>query len=101
MTEYQRNEIMIEAPTSQDLCDDYNYRVLNKVKYYIKMISYVTSKKNISYRKNKCVDGWSEDKTKCWKFTKYGALKKIESLKHEYKINYQKGLIFFELEEAE
>ena len=70
-------------------------------KYYlIQMVSNVTSKTKIVYRKYKCSDGWAENPNECWQFTKQGALKKIETLKKKYHINYDKGLIEFNLIEA-
>lgn len=69
-------------------------------KYYIQMVSNMYSKQKICYRRYKCSDGWSENMEECWAFTKQGALKKIEALKREYHINYDKGLIEFNLVEC-
>ena len=85
----------------KEYIDEYNHSVSNNERYYIKMINYIHKKTIEKYRKYKCSDGWSENKKECWKFTKQGALKKIELLKREYHINYDKGLILFELIKAE
>lgn len=70
-------------------------------KYYlIQMVSSVTGKNKIQYRKYKCSDGWTTNPNECWQFTKAGALKKVESLKKDYHVNYDKGLIKFNLVEA-
>lgn len=34
----------------------------------------------VSYKKNKCVDGWSTNKTYCWRFSKQGARQIIKRL---------------------
>lgn len=58
------------------------------------------SKYRKTYRKYKCSDGWDFSPVGCWEFTKQGAEKKIEALKREYKVNYDKGIIEFSLIEA-
>lgn len=68
------------------------------MKYLIVMESYILKEKEIKYKKNKCVDGWTTSPEKCWKFSKNGALKIIEDLKREYRINYDKGLVKFYIE---
>ena len=67
------------------------------MKYYIVMHNkqFNTTK----YKKNKCVDGWSTDKNKCWAFSKQGALKIIERLKYAYRNNIAN--LEFYLEEAQ
>ena len=53
------------------------------------------------YKRYKCTDGFSRNKELCWRFSKQGAIKIIERLKDEYRINVERGYITFELEEAE
>jgi len=38
----------------------------------------------VEYKRYKCIDGFSKDKTICWQFSKRGAEKIIERLKREY-----------------
>lgn len=52
----------------------------------------------IEYKQYKCIDGFCKDKSLCWKFSKQGARKIIESLKREYHRNIQN--IDFYTEEA-
>lgn len=67
------------------------------MKYYIKM----TNKQfgTTEYKRYKCIDGFSKNKSQCWKFSKQGALKIIERLKWEYRRNVEN--LEFELEPAE
>ena len=66
------------------------------MKYYIVMHNkqFNTTK----YKKNKCVEGWSTVKDCCWKFSKQGAKKIIESLKYGYRNNINN--LEFYMEEA-
>lgn len=66
------------------------------MKYYIKKTNKQTGR--IEYKRYKCIDGFSRDKSQCWKFSKQGALKIIERLKSEYWRNIDN--LEFELEEA-
>ncbi len=66
------------------------------MKYYIKMINRQFG--TVKYKRYKCIDGFSEDKTICWKFSKAGGLKIIEDLKREYYRNIRN--LEFQLEEA-
>ena len=38
-------------------------------KYYV----IKTTKDGISYKRYKCIDGWSKNRTECWQFSKQGA----------------------------
>lgn len=46
------------------------------------------------YKRYKCIDGFSKNKSECWKFSKAGAAKIIERLKREYVRNI-KNLEFY------
>lgn len=83
------------------LCSHYleNEKPFMTGKFLIKMTSNVGAKPRVQYRKYKCSDGWTQNPNECWGFTKQGALKKIEALKREYHINYEKGLISFDIVE--
>ena len=67
------------------------------MKYYIRMTNKQTGK--VKYKRYKCIDGFSENKGLCWQFSKPGALKIIERLKQEYRMNINN--LTFDLEEAE
>lgn len=66
------------------------------MKYYIVMHNKQFN--TTQYKRYKCIDGFSKDKTICWQFSKQGALKIIERLKREYHHNI-KNLVFY-IEEA-
>lgn len=48
-----------------------------KKKFYIKSVH----GKSVEYKRYKCIDGWSRDKSCCWQFSKQGAEKIIERLR--------------------
>ena len=66
------------------------------MKYYIKKTNLQTG--TVEYKRYKCSDGFSKDKTLCWQFSRQGALKIIERLKLEYRRNIHN--LRFELEEV-
>lgn len=65
-------------------------------KYYIKKVNHQSE--TVEYKQYKCSDGFNKNKDLCWQFSKQGALKIIERLKHEYRRNIKN--LDFELEEA-
>lgn len=48
----------------------------NDTKYYV----IKTTKNGIKYKRYKCIEGWSTDKSECWKFSKGGAEQIAKSL---------------------
>lgn len=71
------------------------------MKYYIVRVAKYTEGEHKMYKKYKCAYGYSTKKEECWKFSKQGALKIIENLKRQCRVNYEKGLVNFYLEKAE
>ena len=71
------------------------------MKYYIKM--YNKQFNRTKYKRYKCIDGFSENKELCWKFSKQGALKIIERLTDKDRSEYRRNLhnLEFSLEAAE
>jgi len=69
------------------------------MKYYIVKTNNQTGKKD--YKRYKCISGFTTNRELCWKFSRQGALKIIKDLKREYRINYEKGILDFSLEEAD
>lgn len=67
------------------------------MKYYIKMTN--TQFGTTRYKRYKCIDGFTENKSLCWKFSKQGAIKIIDRLKQEYYRNINN--VIFELEEVQ
>lgn len=67
------------------------------MKYYIVMTHKNTGIKE--YKRYKCIDGFTTRKDLCWQFSKQGALKIIERLKYQYRINIDK--LEFTIEAAE
>lgn len=65
-------------------------------KYYIVKINHRFN--TVEYKRYKCSDGFCKTKSLCWKFSKQGAMKIIERLKQEYRVNIK--YIEFKLEEA-
>lgn len=54
-------------------------------KFYIRKTNLRTGR--IEYKQYKCSDGFSQNRDTCWKFSRQGAEKIIERLKHEYRAN--------------
>lgn len=52
-------------------------------KYYIVMESIHHGKTFKKYKKYKCIEGFSEKKELCWKFSKQGGLNIIERMKRQ------------------
>ena len=48
-------------------------------KYYV----IKTTSKGVEYKKYKCIDGWSRDKSECWQFSKQGAKKIADRLNEQ------------------
>ena len=72
------------------------------MKYYIvRVVKYANGEQHKTYKKYKCIDGYSTKKEECWKFSKQGALGIIENLKRYCRAQYDKGLVDFYLEKAE
>lgn len=46
------------------------------MKYYV----IKTTVHGVEYKRYKCVDGWTKDKSKCWQFTEKGAQKIADRL---------------------
>ena len=46
--------------------------------YFIRRTSLRSGR--VDYKKNKCVDGWSNIKSKCWQFSRSGAMRIINDL---------------------
>ena len=67
------------------------------MKYYIVRIYKPTNIKE--YKRYKCIDGFTTRKDLCWQFSKQGALKIIERLKYQHRINIDK--FDFTIEAAE
>lgn len=67
------------------------------MKYYIRKTNKQTGR--VEYKRYKCIDGFNSNKEICWQFTKHGASKIIERLKHEYWRNIDN--LTFELEPAQ
>ena len=61
------------------------------MKYYIRKTN--TQLNTVEYKRYKCSDGFSKNKSLCWKFSKQGAVKIIDRLKYEYRRNID-NLIF-------
>ena len=66
--------------------------------YYIKM----TDKRDnfVLYKRYKCIEGWTKDKSICWKFSKQGAKGIIKTLMAR-DANWGRDWREYELEEAE
>lgn len=45
-----------------------------------------TTKNGIEYKKYKCIDGWTKDKSECWQFSKSGAEKIAARLNERYAV---------------
>lgn len=45
-----------------------------------------TTVHGIEYKRYKCIDGWSKDKTNCWQFSKQGAQRIADKLNDRYGI---------------
>lgn len=65
-------------------------------KVYIRKTNLKTGR--IEYKQYKCSDGFNPNRAICWKFSKRGAEKIIERLKHEYRANIVN--LSFDTEEA-
>lgn len=55
------------------------------MKYYV----IKTTKYGVEYKKYKCIDGWTKDKSSCWKFSKQGADGIAKRLNEQYAIPYK------------
>lgn len=48
-----------------------------------------TTKDGVLFKRYKCIDGWTKDKEKCWKFSKQGAKQIADRLNEKYEIPYK------------
>ena len=48
-----------------------------------------TTKNGIEYKRYKCAEGWTKDKSICWRFSKQGAQKIADRLNELYAIPYK------------
>lgn len=55
------------------------------MKYYV----IKTTRTGVQFKKYKCIEGWSNTKADCWKFSKQGAQKIADGLNAYYKYEEQ------------
>lgn len=57
----------------------------NRVRYYV----IKTTKAGIEFKRYKCIEGWSRDRSECWKFSKQGAQQIADRLNKECRYDEQ------------
>lgn len=72
------------------------------MKYYIRRTVYDGYHPPlVAYKRCKCVDGFSPDKSVCWRFSKQGASGIIKALNEEFKRYVDEGRMSFDMIPAE
>ena len=73
------------------------------MKYYVRMIKTFSNPLECRtyYKRCKCIDEWSFDRSICWKFSKQGARGIIKRLEQEHQLSVTSGRLKFDMIPAE
>lgn len=73
------------------------------MKYYVVQKRFDSSGRltHTLFKRYKCIDGFTPNKSLCWRFSKQGATRIVANLTHEYRKAVEQGRIKFDMIPAE